>query len=56
MLADQQELIYISSGEMLDLIWKICQEQWMLQTHGRKGLGKSQQSRQVDDDDNEATH
>ena len=29
-LADQQELIYISSVQTQDIVWKTCQEQWMI--------------------------
>ena len=29
MLADQQDLIYINSERIQDVIWKICQERWM---------------------------
>ena len=29
-LADQQELMYVSSVWTLDVVWKTCQEQWMI--------------------------
>ena len=35
-LANQQELIYISSVWTQDIIWKTCQEKWMIRTDGEK--------------------
>ena len=40
-LADQQELVYINSVQKQDVIWKICQERWMIGIDGKRELGKS---------------
>ena len=39
-LADQQEFIYISSVQALDVVWKIW-EQWMIGMDREKESGKS---------------
>ena len=35
-LADQQELIYISSVQIQNVVWKTCQEWWMIGTDGER--------------------
>ena len=40
-LADQQELIYVSSVQTQDVIWKTYQERWMIETNSKWELGKS---------------
>ena len=35
-LADQQELINISSVRTQDVVWKICRERWMIGTDGER--------------------
>ena len=49
-LADKQEPIYISFVRTQDLVWKTCQEQWMIGTDGERESGKSVLSTQLDDD------
>ena len=38
-LANSQELIYISSVQTQNVVWKTCQEQWMIGTDGEKESG-----------------
>ena len=52
-LADQQELIYISSVRTQDVVWKTCQEQWMIGMDEEKESGKFVISAQFDDDDDD---
>ena len=40
-LADKQELIYISSVQTQDVVWKTCWEPWMIGMDGLRELGKS---------------
>ena len=55
MLADQQELTYNSSVRTQDVVWKNCQEQWMIGTDGERESGKSVPAAWLpaDDDDDE---
>ena len=48
-LANQQELIYISSVWTQDLVWRTCWEKWMIGTDGKRESGKSVLSVQLDD-------
>ena len=50
-LADQQELIYMYSVLTQDVVWKICQVQWMIGTDGVRDARKSVLSVKLDDDD-----
>ena len=44
-LADQQELTdYISSGQILDVVWMTCYEQWTIGMDREKDSRKSMQS------------
>ena len=47
-VAEQQELIYITSVWTLDVVWKTCQ---VTETDGKKDSGKSVFSEQLDYDD-----
>ena len=49
-LAEQQELIYISSVQTQDVVWKTCRVRWMVGTDGERGPGKSMLSAWLDDD------
>ena len=48
-VADEQECIYISSVRTQDVVWKTCQEQWMIETDGDRESGKAMLSVQHDD-------
>ena len=50
-LADQQELTNNSSASMQDLVWKTCQERWMIGMNGERDSGKSVLAAQLDDND-----
>ena len=50
-LTDQQELIYISSVQTQDIVWKTCQEQWMKEIDGEKEPRKSMFVAWTGDDD-----
>ena len=58
-LVDQQELIYISCAWTQDVVWKTCQEQWIIETYGERERerererqsGKSALSARLDDGD-----
>ena len=52
-LADRQEIIYISSIGTLDVVWKTCREWWMIGTDIEEESRKSVLSARLDDDDNE---
>ena len=56
-LADQQELIHISCVRTLDVVWRSCQEQWMIRTDGEREKERESQgnvlSTGLDDDDDE---
>ena len=56
-LANHQELIYISSVWTQDVVWKTCQERWVIGTDGErereKESRKSVLSAWFDDDDAE---
>ena len=49
-LADQRELIYISSVLTQDVVWKTLRERGKIVTDGKKELGKSVLSAWLDDD------
>ena len=55
MLVNQQELIYISSVWTQDVVWKTCQEEWMIETDGERVIEresrKSMLTVQLNDDD-----
>ena len=40
-LADKQGLIYISSMQTLEVVWRIFQEQWKIGTDGERKLRES---------------
>ena len=48
-LADQQELIYISSVRTQDVVWKTCQERWIIEMDGGRDSAKSVLSARLDD-------
>ena len=50
-LANQSELIYISSMRTLDVSWRTSRERWKIGTDGERELGKSVLSARLDDDD-----
>ena len=52
-LADQQELIYISCVRTQDVVWKTSQERWMTGTNGEEEPGKSMPAAWLDDDDDD---
>ena len=52
MLANQQELIYISSVQTQDVVWKTCLEQWMIRTDGERVREMCAISVIEDDDEN----
>ena len=47
-LADQQEFIYITSVQTQDVVWKTCQEQWMIGMDGERESGRSVLAVQLD--------
>ena len=49
-LADQQEVIYISSVRTQDVIWKTCRERRMIGTDGEKESWKFVSAARFDDD------
>ena len=49
-LDDQQEPIYNSSVPIWDVAWKTSHERWTIETGGERGLGRSVQTTQHDDD------
>ena len=51
MLAVQQELIYIGSVQKQDVVWRTCQEHWMIGMDRERELRKSVLSAQLDDDE-----
>ena len=58
-LADLQELIYISSVRTLDVVWKTWRERWMIRTSGKREReggkpGKSMLSARLDDNEDKA--
>ena len=52
-VTDQQKRIYISFVWSQDIVWKTCQQRWMIGTEGVKESGKTVRSSQVDVDDND---
>ena len=48
---DQQESIYNSSVPTQDIALKTSQEQWTVETGGKRGSGRSVLAAQHDDDD-----
>ena len=52
-LDDQLEPIYSSTVPIQDVIWKICQERWTIETGGEKKSGKSVLAARQDDDDDD---
>ena len=54
-LSEQQEVIYISSVQTWDVVWKTCRKRWMIGTNSprERGVGKSVQSTQLGDDDDD---
>ena len=48
---NQQEFIYNSSVQTQDVGWKTCCKQWMIETIGERGSGKSMLAAQHNDDD-----
>ena len=47
-LADQQELIHINCIRTLDVVYRTCQERWLIGTDGERESGKSALSGQLD--------
>ena len=43
--------LYQLCAETLNIVWKTCQERWMIGTHGEKEAGKFVLSVRLDDDD-----
>ena len=50
-LADLQELVNISSVRKLDVVWKTCQEQWMIGMDGERE--RERESEQLEDDEDD---
>ena len=52
-VTDQKEFIFIISEWTQDVVWKNCQERWMIGMYGERGSGKYVLSAHLDDDDDE---
>ena len=50
-LANQQELIYVISGQTQDKVWKTCCVRWMIGTDGERESGKPMQAARLGDDE-----
>ena len=50
-LADQQKLIFVISVQILDAVWRTCQDQKMIGMDGTRDAKKSMLSVQLNDDD-----
>ena len=51
-LDDQLELIYKSSVQTQDVVYKTNRKRWTIETNGEKESGKSMLTARHDDDDN----
>ena len=52
-LADQQEPTYNSFVQTQDVVWKFCQEGWMIGTNSKRESRKAMLAAQLDDDDDD---